>query len=62
MRIKGNKGTRTLFLLIDSTSSHNFLDSRMAKQLDSVLETIPSLKISAINGNDLVCKVIYKKL
>lgn len=50
MRIKGSKGTITLFLLIDSGSSHNFLDSKLAKQFGCELDTIPALKISVANG------------
>lgn len=61
MRIRGSKGTRTLYLLINSGSSHNFLDNRLAKQLGCELQTIPSLKISAANGNHLVCKEVCKQ-
>lgn len=31
MRIRGSCGNKTCFLLIDSGSSHNFIDSRLAK-------------------------------
>ena len=44
MRIRGFKGTKALFLLIDSGSTHNFLDSKMAKRMCCILEPIPALR------------------
>lgn len=61
MRVKGSKGTRTLFLLMASGSSHNFLDKKIAKQLGCQLETIPDLKVAAANGNEIVCEAICMK-
>lgn len=61
MRIKGNYGTRTLFLLIDSGSTHNFIDSRIAKQMGCVLEPISGVRFSVTNGNMIVCNEICKQ-
>lgn len=51
MRVRESKGTRTLFLLIDSGSSHNFLDKKISKQLGCEKENIPTLNVAAANGN-----------
>lgn len=51
--MKGSCGTRTLFVLIDSGNSHNFINSKIAKHLGCVLEPILDVKVTAINGNML---------
>ena len=60
-RLKGSKGIMTLFLLIDSGSSHNFLDSGKAKQSGCVMESIPALKLTAANGNEFVCNKVCRQ-
>ena len=44
MGIRGSKGTRALFFLIDFGNTHTFLDNKLAKQLGCVLEPIYALK------------------
>ena len=61
MRIRGNKGTKTLFLIIDTESSHKFLGNRLAKQFGCVLESISTLKVTAANGNELYCREVCKQ-
>lgn len=55
MRVKGHVGTRMLFLLIDSGSTHNLMDNKVAKQLGYTLEPIDELRVTAANGNELTC-------
>lgn len=55
MREKDSKGTRNLFLLVDSRSSHNFLDKKVANQLGCEMEAILALKVAAAHGNEIVC-------
>lgn len=61
MRVRESKGTRTLFLLIDSGSSHNFLDKKISKQLGCEKENIPTLNVAAANGNQFVCNEVCRK-
>ncbi|XP_074277350.1 uncharacterized protein LOC141600986 [Silene latifolia] len=55
MRIPGQVGRKTLSILVDSGSSHNFIDSGMVKKLNLRLEPIPSFNISVANGGKLQC-------
>ena len=61
-RVKGSVGTRIMFLLIDSGSTHNFLDAKMARLLGCTLEQIPELRVAATNGNVLACNEICRVL
>ena len=60
MRIRGHGGARTLFLLLDSGSTHNFMDNKVVKQLGCILKAIPELKITVANGNDLLCNEVCR--
>lgn len=58
MRVKGLVGTTCLSILIDSGSSHNFLDAGMAKRLGCVLTKMEKLKVAATNGYEIVCSEV----
>ena len=60
MRLKGSVGRKGICILIDSGSTHNFLDARMSVKLGCIMEVIPELKVSAANGNELSCKETCK--
>lgn len=45
---------------MDSRSSHNFFDKKMALSLGCALDQILALKMVAANGNELTCNEIYK--
>ena len=60
MRVKGSVGTKVLCILIDSGSTHNFIDTRMAVKLGCIMETIKELKVVTANGNELRCKETCK--
>lgn len=55
MQIKGSMGTRTLHILIDSGSTHNFIDEQLAIKLHCQLTTVKPLKVTVANGNQLSC-------
>ena len=60
MRVKGSVGRRDLCILIDSGSTHNFIDARIIDKLWCVMEAIKELKVLAANGNQLRCQEICR--
>ena len=60
MRLKGVVGKRSLCILIDSRSTHNFIDTRVTAMVGCVLESIAKLKVVAANGNELRCREICR--
>lgn len=55
MRVEGRANNRTLQLLIDSGSTHSFLDESVAETLSCVTETVPSLRVLVANCNAMRC-------
>ena len=60
MRLTGVQEGRTLHILVDSGSTHNFLDLSTAKKLGCKLEFIPSQAVTVADGNNLQCQYIVK--
>ena len=60
MRVRGSVGRKSLCILIDSGSTHNFIDVRVTTKLGCVLEPIEELKVIAANGNELKCRDVCK--
>lgn len=60
MWVKGCRETITLFLLVDSGSSHNFLDKKVVKELGYKMESIPTLMMAVVNGNEIICEEICR--
>ncbi|XP_077249994.1 uncharacterized protein LOC143889606 [Tasmannia lanceolata] len=60
MRVKGYTKHRPVSILIDSGSTHNFVDPRVAKRTGCKFETTLPLKVTVANGqqvrSDAVCK------
>ena len=54
--------TKPLNILIDSGSTHNFLDTKMAKKLGCKVEEIGPMKVDVANGNSLACVAICRGL
>ncbi|GKD15258.1 reverse transcriptase, partial [Tanacetum coccineum] len=54
MRVKGCVGRNTLHVLVDSGSTHNFLDLHTAKKLGWKLRKVCPLDVSVANGNVMV--------
>lgn len=55
MKITGSMGTRKLHILVDSGSTHNFIDASLAKKLQCTLQQVPDMKVTVANGNQLIC-------
>ncbi|GJS90674.1 reverse transcriptase [Tanacetum coccineum] len=51
MRVRGCVGRNTLHVLMDSDSTHNFLDLQTAKKLGYKLRKVCPLDVSVANGN-----------
>ncbi|XP_022040582.1 uncharacterized protein LOC110943134 [Helianthus annuus] len=60
MQVVGNIGTKTLRILTDSGSTHNFLDEKLAMKLQCQLEDISPMKVGVANGIPLMCKKICR--
>ncbi|XP_022019611.1 uncharacterized protein LOC110919656 [Helianthus annuus] len=58
MQVVGNIGTRQLQTLVDSGSTHNFLNERLAKKINCPLEDIKPMKVGVANGVPLICDKI----
>ena len=61
MRLRGSVGRKVLCILIDSGSTHNFINSRMARKLGCVMEYIHELKVLTANGMELQCSERCRK-
>ncbi|GAU27517.1 hypothetical protein TSUD_147110 [Trifolium subterraneum] len=53
MKICGSHNQKTLQILLDSGSTHNFLDLEVAKKLGCKLEPVPPMIVTAGGGNKL---------
>ena len=60
-RLCGSVGRKVLCILIDSGSTHNFINESMANKLGCVMESIDELRVSTTNGNKLSCKETCKR-
>nr|GEW80832.1 Ty3/gypsy retrotransposon protein [Tanacetum cinerariifolium] len=55
MRIRGAMGNRQLHILVDSGSTHNFIDVKLAHKLQFSVKDIPSLNVGVAGGKQLQC-------
>ena len=55
MRINCHVGKKTIHILIDSGSTHNFLDDKLARKLGYKLEPVPAQFVTIAGGNKLQC-------
>ncbi|GKC75805.1 putative nucleotidyltransferase, ribonuclease H [Tanacetum coccineum] len=53
MRVKGTMGTRQLHILIDSGSTHNFIDTSLAQKLRCEVKNILTLNVGVANSHKL---------
>ncbi|XP_022041106.1 uncharacterized protein LOC110943680 [Helianthus annuus] len=56
MKVVGTIGNKQLRILIDSGSTHNFVNESLAKKLKCPLKPIDSVTIGVANGNEIVCE------
>ena len=64
MRIRGSVGKKMLCVLIDTRSTHNFINSNMAMKLGCIMEPIPKLKVCktfswVMQGQLFIAKVLF---
>ena len=55
MRVTGHVNKRDLHILIDSGSTHNFLDVEVAKKVGCMLTSINPMRVDVADGNSLSC-------
>jgi len=60
MRINRHLGKKTIHILIDSGSTHNFLDVNLAKKLGCKMEPIVVQAVTIADGNQLQCQYICR--
>ena len=53
-------GKKPLHILIDNGSTHNFLDTHVAKELGCRIEVIPSLNVVVADGNKVKISNVVK--
>ncbi|XP_022019619.1 uncharacterized protein LOC110919665 [Helianthus annuus] len=61
MRVIGYIGTRKLHILIDSGSTHNFINERLSIKLQGSTCAVPSMRVTVANGHPICCGQICKK-
>ncbi|GJR97046.1 retrotransposable element Tf2 [Tanacetum coccineum] len=61
MRVIGHFGKQKIHILIDSGSTHNFLDVFMAKKLGCKIQQIDPLQVSVADGNKISTTSMCKK-
>ncbi|OMP03526.1 Retrotransposon gag protein [Corchorus olitorius] len=62
MRVMGRVKNQNVLILIDTGSTHNFLDSTMSKRLSCTLLPIKGVPVTVANGEDMTCKELCKAL
>ena len=60
MRVNGHVGKKTIHILINSGSTHNFLDEKLAKTLGCILEPMVAQSITIAGDNQLQCHYICR--
>lgn len=60
LRVMGHIRSNPISILIDSGSTHNFLQDRVAKQLGLVTEPAHSFKVLVGNGEELQCTTMCR--
>lgn len=58
MRVEGHHGKKALQLLLDTGSTHNFIDASKAMKLDCKVESIPPMWVKVADGGQLQCNMI----
>ena len=62
MRVTGRVGKKAVHILIDSGSTHNFLDLHLAKRLGLHLTQVNPVMVDVADGNGLECNSMCKGL
>jgi hypothetical protein len=62
MKVNGKMDKTTVCILIDSGSTHNFLNMVVVRKLQYQLTPIKPMIVQAANGDKMVCKSMCKGL
>lgn len=62
MRLTGKIKNRSLTILIDSGSTHNFIEPGIAKQSGCAIEATPDLAVAVADGTKLCSKAVCRQL
>jgi len=62
MKVNGKMDKTTVCILIDSGSTHNFLNTTIVSKLQYQLTLIKPMTVQAANGDKMVCKSMCKGL
>jgi hypothetical protein len=60
LRVTGKVDKSPLFIMIDSGSTHNFINTQVAKRLSCTLTSIRPLAVEAANGGQMTCTHVCK--
>lgn len=60
MMVTTHHGKRTLHLLLDSGSTHNFINRSVAAKLNCKVETISLMLVKVADGGQIRCDAIIK--
>lgn len=60
MRVTGQYGKKAIHILVDSGSTHNFLDVHLAKKLGCPMESIDMQSVTVADGGVLKCQYICR--
>lgn len=62
MRVLANIGSYEIMVLIDSESTHNFINTRLVNQLQLLITTTAAFSVRVANGEKLTCQGKFKKV
>lgn len=62
MKIKGEIGSRTILILIDSGSTHNFISEDMVHQMCLPIQQITPFGVQIGNGQVIRCNRVFPKV
>lgn len=62
IRVSGSIKSQKVHILIDLSSTHNFIDTCIAEQLGCDLSKSPPVKVVVANGDKILCDKICARL
>ena len=62
MRVRGKIGTTPITILIDTGSTHNFLDQKIRERLALLIDREKSLKVMVADGSRISCNGVCKEV
>ncbi|XP_026400008.1 uncharacterized protein LOC113295889 [Papaver somniferum] len=62
IRVPGHLQSRDIFILIDTGSTHNFVDAKLAEQLQLPVSPTGHMLVTVANGDTTISKGIFPKL